>query len=108
MASKPKKHKQTINRPKTLIETEYFPFEKKTGPLQIRTQDLCHPSRIRYLQAKCARNAKKFEFYVSQGESCEQSYLREKLLEPDYNNLADHKGKDSNRKKPRKYLRFVH
>ena len=44
--------KQTNNYPTILFDTEYFPFEKKTGPGQIRTQDLCRPRHIRYLQAK--------------------------------------------------------
>ena len=44
-------------------------FKKKTGPGQIRNQELCHPTRIRYHQAKCARCTTKFEFNMNQGTS---------------------------------------
>ena len=61
-----KTNKQTNNWPSILFETEYFPFEKKTGPTQIPTQDLCRPRHNRYLQARVAGNAKKFEFTMNQ------------------------------------------
>ena len=39
-----------------LSETELFPFQRKIGPGQIGTQNFCHFSCIRYLQAVCRRN----------------------------------------------------
>ena len=52
--------------PTILFETEHFPFEKQSGPGQIQTQDLCRPRLFRYLQAKLAGNAVKFEFIMNQ------------------------------------------
>ena len=49
--------KQTNNWPTILFETDYLPFEKKTGPGQIRTQDFCRYRHIRYLPAKLTVNA---------------------------------------------------
>ena len=45
LAIKPTKHKQTNNRP-TFFELEYSPFEKKTGPGQIRIQEICLSRRV--------------------------------------------------------------
>ena len=50
-ATKPTIHKQTI------FLKRIFPF-RKTGPGQIRTQDLCGPRRFRYLLNKCAGTLK--------------------------------------------------
>ena len=47
MATKPTKHNQT-NKRLNLFEPEPLPFEKKIGPGQMLTQDLCRPRRIRY------------------------------------------------------------
>ena len=58
MATKLTKHKQKNNRPK-LFEPEHF-----SG--QIQTNNLCHPRRIRYDQAKCERDTTKFgSFFFS-------------------------------------------
>ena len=38
----PTEHKQTNIRPK-FFKQHQLPFEKKTGPGQIQTQDLCRP-----------------------------------------------------------------
>ena len=51
MTTKATTDKQTTNWPTILFETEYFPFEKKTGPTKIRTKNLCRPRHIGYLQA---------------------------------------------------------
>ena len=75
-------------------------LKKKTGPSQIRTQDLCRPRHIRYLQAKTAGNAKKIEYIMKQGrdeskrpvESFGQSCLWGKSLVPGCNTLAYRKG----------------
>ena len=40
---------------------------EKNGPVQNRIQDLCRLRRIRYYQAKCAKNTTKFEFIMNQG-----------------------------------------
>ena len=65
MATKPTKHKQTNHKPK-IFEREYFPFENKIGPGQIRNQDLCRPRRISYLQTKFAGHAYKLEIIMNQ------------------------------------------
>ena len=63
MTSKPTTDKQTNKWTEILFETEYFPF-KKAGPGQIRSQDLCPPRHILFLQAKLAGNAKKIDTEV--------------------------------------------
>ena len=50
-------------------DPEYLPFEKKTGPGKIRTQDLFRPRRICYQRVKCTRDTKKFEIIIKQGIS---------------------------------------
>ena len=53
--------RQNISRKlkgRTFFEPEHLPFEKKTGPRKIGTQDFCHPRRIHYHQGKCARDTK--------------------------------------------------
>ena len=77
------------------FETEHLPFEKKTGPGQIRTQSLYRPRHISYLQAKLPGNAKKFEYIMKHGrdESWEHSCLRENSLVLDCNYVAYRKGK---------------
>ena len=57
------KNKLTNN--KLIFETKYFPIEKKTGPGQIQTHDLCRLRRIRYLQTKRAGDVKKIDFVMT-------------------------------------------
>ena len=45
--------RQIIGR--NFSEPEQSPFEKKIGPGQIRTHNICRSRRIRYHQAKRAR-----------------------------------------------------
>ena len=52
VTTKTRTDKQTNIWQTILFETEYFLFEKKTSYGQIRTQGLCRPKHIRYLQAK--------------------------------------------------------
>ena len=51
--------KPTNNEPTTFFETDYFPFEKKPGPVSFEPRTIA-VRRIRYLQAKCAADTKKF------------------------------------------------
>ena len=74
MTTKPTTDKQTNNWP-----TNFF-FEKKTSPGQTRTQDICRPRHIRYLQAKLPRNAKKFEYIMKQGKDESRRVLWTKLF----------------------------
>ena len=62
------------------FETEYFSFEKKTGPGQIRTQDMCRPKNIRYPQAKLTGNVKIFEYVMKQGRDDSRRVLWTKLF----------------------------
>ena len=76
MATNPTTHKQTIKSRRLFFETDYFPFEKKTGPGQIQTQDLSiRLRRVRYLQVKWTGNAK-FEFIIKQGTIKEEASRR--------------------------------
>ena len=67
MTTEPTTDKQTKNWPTILFETEYFLFEKKTGPGQLQTQDLRAPRHNSYLYAKLVENAKKPEYIMNQG-----------------------------------------
>ena len=89
------KNKQTINRPTILFETEYFQFEEKTSPTQIRPRDLCRPLHNRYLHAKVAGNAKKFELFMNQdtNDSVKQVVDPEKSLYSSLITLANRKRK---------------
>ena len=46
---------------------------KKTDPDHTPTQDLCRPRRIRYHQAKRARDTTNFEFIMNQGTASSMS-----------------------------------
>ena len=59
---------------------QYFPFEKQTGPAQIRTHDLYHTRHNCSIQAKCAGDVKKFEFIMNQGTTRSSSGNSENLL----------------------------
>ena len=61
--------KSKNNWPTILFETEHFPFETKTIPGQIRTQEHCSPRYIPYRQAKLDATAEKFEIMVNQDTS---------------------------------------
>ena len=68
LTTKPTTDKQTNKWPTMLSETEYFPFKKFIkSPGQIRNQNLCRPSRTRYLQANLTQKAKKIEYIMKQG-----------------------------------------
>ena len=65
MVTKSTKHEQT-NKPRIFLKRKIFRL-KKTGPGQIRTQDLCHPSqpkRIRCINNKRTEDASKFQFIM--------------------------------------------
>ena len=66
MATKPPKHEQANDR-RNFFEPEQIPFEKKTGPAQIRIQDICRPGLIRYHNSKRTRHTTNFEFNMNQG-----------------------------------------
>ena len=53
MATKSKKHKQTMTSRIFFFETNYFAFKKNRSG-QFRDQDLWRPRRIGYLHTKCA------------------------------------------------------
>ena len=66
MVTKSTTHKQTNERPIFFFETEQLPFEKKTGPGQIQTMDICRPRRIRYTRLN-AQETTKVEFIMCHG-----------------------------------------
>ena len=88
MATKPTKHNQTNIRPAVLFEKMNKPFEKKNSSSSDSNTGTLPSRRICYLQAKCAGDTKKLELIMNQvtnmcpDESCEQSYLREKVKYP--------------------------
>ena len=65
LATKPTKHKQTNNKPTIFLKRNISRLKKKTGPGQIRPQNLCRPRRIRNLQSNCSWDDWKFEFIMS-------------------------------------------
>ena len=71
MTTEPKKDMQTKNG-RQLFLKQISPLKKKC-PGQIRTQDLCHPRNISYLQAMSAGNAKKLEYIMKQSATREES-----------------------------------
>ena len=66
-ATKPTKHKQTNNT--TIFFSNWNIQSLKTGRGQIRKQDLRRHRRMRYHQAKCARDTANFEFIMNQGSN---------------------------------------
>ena len=77
--TKSTKHKQTNNRPKFSLNRNIYSLNK-TGPGQIRTEDLWRTRRIRYHQAKCARETTKVEFIMSQGTTMSPMSLVDKVF----------------------------
>ena len=59
VATKPTKQTPRNNKPTMFSDRNIARLRKKTGPVQIRTQDLCRPRRIRYFQTKHAEDAQK-------------------------------------------------
>ena len=76
MATKPTQHLPANIGLTILFETENFPFEKKTGPAQIQTHGLCCPRQLNYRQAKCAGDAKKFEYFTQRRSFASQALMR--------------------------------
>ena len=70
------KHKQTNIRPTILFERENFRLKKKTGAGQVPTQDLRRTRHFRYLQAKLAGNAYKFELIMNQDTNASTDFVK--------------------------------
>ena len=79
MVTKSTKHEHTNIKPTILFATENFCL-KKTSPSQIRTQDICRPTRICYLQTQSAGDTKKIEITMSQGTNRSPDEFSEKLF----------------------------
>ena len=75
VATRTTKRKQTNIWQAILYETENFCL-RKTGPGQIRIEDLGRPKHIHYLQAKLTEKAWKFEFIMNQDTSDSTDFVK--------------------------------
>ena len=83
--------RQNISRKlkgRTFFEPEHLPFEKKTGPRKIGTQDLCRPRRIHYHQGKFARDTKCIMNQCTTRSPMDKDVYGKKSLVPGCNTLA--------------------